>query len=251
MQGFRRSNRLSPIRGVACRSAGKPMWGGTLHPRCRRCHARRVEHKVDRKCASTKDALPHLKSRELDGRKIASPFAVGTGKTGTAGRSRCTGRHSRQSGRHNGLVCNSFRNSTTTISSESEKLSWRERFRLRTRSETRSEQDRTVNTRGERYASAAIALSQTLLWPQIALAHEALEQQASVGPDLVYVFLSVACVIFAGTMSGLTLGLMSLSGMDLEILSRSGTELEREQVCMCNRFPSKLFTSTTTTIYNH
>ncbi|KAL2629579.1 hypothetical protein R1flu_014265 [Riccia fluitans] len=45
------------------------------------------------------------------------------------------------------------------------------------------------------------------------------------GDALVSVFL----VIFAGLMSGLTLGLMSLDIVDLEVLERSGTEKERRQ----------------------
>jgi metal transporter CNNM len=41
----------------------------------------------------------------------------------------------------------------------------------------------------------------------------------------------VSCflVLFAGIMSGLTLGLMSLGIVDLEILLRSGTNVEKAQ----------------------
>ncbi|XP_052490222.1 DUF21 domain-containing protein At4g14240 isoform X3 [Gossypium raimondii] len=46
----------------------------------------------------------------------------------------------------------------------------------------------------------------------------------------VYTGLSCLLVIFAGIMSGLTLGLMSLGLVELEILQRSGTIVERKQV---------------------
>ncbi|KAL3749203.1 hypothetical protein ACJRO7_010318 [Eucalyptus globulus] len=45
----------------------------------------------------------------------------------------------------------------------------------------------------------------------------------------VYVGLSCFLVLFAGIMSGLTLGLMSLGRVDLEILQRSGTNAEKKQ----------------------
>lgn len=41
--------------------------------------------------------------------------------------------------------------------------------------------------------------------------------------------ISIFLVCFAGIMSGLTLGLMSLGVMDLEVLQRSGTDLEKKQ----------------------
>ncbi|CAL1396944.1 unnamed protein product [Linum trigynum] len=46
-----------------------------------------------------------------------------------------------------------------------------------------------------------------------------------------FVYAGISCflVIFAGLMSGLTLGLMSLSLVDLEILQRSGTAAEKKQ----------------------
>lgn len=46
-----------------------------------------------------------------------------------------------------------------------------------------------------------------------------------------FVDAGVSCllVLFAGIMSGLTLGLMSLGLVDLEILQRSGTSLEKKQ----------------------
>lgn len=45
----------------------------------------------------------------------------------------------------------------------------------------------------------------------------------------VYAGLSCFLVLFAGIMSGLTLGLMSLGRVDLEILERSGTSTEKKQ----------------------
>lgn len=44
--------------------------------------------------------------------------------------------------------------------------------------------------------------------------------------------ISLFLVLFAGVMSGLTLGLMSLGLVDLEVLQQSGTDEEREQACM-------------------
>jgi metal transporter CNNM len=48
----------------------------------------------------------------------------------------------------------------------------------------------------------------------------------------IYGCISVFLVCFAGIMSGLTLGLMSLGLMDLEVLQRSGTPLEKKQAGM-------------------
>lgn len=48
----------------------------------------------------------------------------------------------------------------------------------------------------------------------------------------IYGGISMFLVCFAGIMSGLTLGLMSLGLMDLEVLQRSGTPLERKQAGM-------------------
>ncbi|CAK9865792.1 unnamed protein product [Sphagnum jensenii] len=45
----------------------------------------------------------------------------------------------------------------------------------------------------------------------------------------IYAGISAALVLFAGIMSGLTLGLMSLGLMDLEVLQQSGTEEEKKQ----------------------
>ena len=46
-----------------------------------------------------------------------------------------------------------------------------------------------------------------------------------------FIYAGISCflVLFAGIMSGLTLGLMSLSLVDLEILERSGTLTEKKQ----------------------
>jgi metal transporter CNNM len=44
-----------------------------------------------------------------------------------------------------------------------------------------------------------------------------------------YAGVSALLVLFAGIMSGLTLGLMSLGIVDLEILLRSGTNAEKAQ----------------------
>lgn len=46
-----------------------------------------------------------------------------------------------------------------------------------------------------------------------------------------FVYAGISCflVLFAGIMSGLTLGLMSLGVVDLEILQRSGTPSEKKQ----------------------
>jgi hypothetical protein len=46
-----------------------------------------------------------------------------------------------------------------------------------------------------------------------------------------FVYIGVSCllVLFAGIMSGLTLGLMSLGLVELEILQRSGTSAEKKQ----------------------
>lgn len=46
---------------------------------------------------------------------------------------------------------------------------------------------------------------------------------------IIYAGVSCVLVLFAGIMSGLTLGLMSLSLVDLEILQRSGNPCEKKQ----------------------
>ncbi|GAV77199.1 DUF21 domain-containing protein [Cephalotus follicularis] len=49
---------------------------------------------------------------------------------------------------------------------------------------------------------------------------------------IIYAGISCFLVLFAGIMSGLTLGLMSLSLVDLEILQRSGTSTEKKQAAV-------------------
>lgn len=51
------------------------------------------------------------------------------------------------------------------------------------------------------------------------------------GTFLWYLYAGISCllVLFAGIMSGLTLGLMSLGLVELEILQRSGTPKEKQQ----------------------
>lgn len=55
-----------------------------------------------------------------------------------------------------------------------------------------------------------------------------------------YAGFSCFFVIFAGIMSGLTLGLMSLGLVDLEILQRSGTSTEKKQAGS-DQIPSSSF----------
>ncbi|KAK1416998.1 hypothetical protein QVD17_26120 [Tagetes erecta] len=54
------------------------------------------------------------------------------------------------------------------------------------------------------------------------------------GSAMFYVYIGISCflVIFAGIMSGLTLGLMSLGLVELEILQRSGTPTEKKQAAV-------------------
>ena len=44
----------------------------------------------------------------------------------------------------------------------------------------------------------------------------------------VHILIIIGLVLFAGMMSGLTLGLMSLSLVDLEVLVKSGTPTDRK-----------------------
>ena len=44
----------------------------------------------------------------------------------------------------------------------------------------------------------------------------------------IHIFVIVLLVLFAGLMSGLTLGLMSMSLVDLEVLAKSGTPRDRK-----------------------
>ncbi|XAR54632.1 hypothetical protein NMG60_11029856 [Bertholletia excelsa] len=68
---------------------------------------------------------------------------------------------------------------------------------------------------------------------QIAARGMALEKSGEVefGTVTWYLYAGISCVLvlFAGIMSGLTLGLMSLGLVDLEILQRSGTSIEKKQ----------------------
>lgn len=54
------------------------------------------------------------------------------------------------------------------------------------------------------------------------------------GSPMFFVYVGISCflVIFAGIMSGLTLGLMSLGLVELEILQRSGTPTEKKQAAV-------------------
>ncbi|XP_024959224.1 DUF21 domain-containing protein At4g14240-like isoform X2 [Cynara cardunculus var. scolymus] len=54
------------------------------------------------------------------------------------------------------------------------------------------------------------------------------------GSAMFYVYAGISCflVLFAGIMSGLTLGLMSLGLVELEILQRSGTPIEKKQAAV-------------------
>lgn len=58
-----------------------------------------------------------------------------------------------------------------------------------------------------------------------------------------FVYASISCflVLFAGIMSGLTLGLMSLGLVELEILQRSGTSTEKKQAGILQLFCFSLF----------
>lgn len=63
------------------------------------------------------------------------------------------------------------------------------------------------------------------------LQSEAVGASIAFGSVWFFVYVGISCflVIFAGIMSGLTLGLMSLGRVDLEILERSGTSTEKKQ----------------------
>ncbi|XP_059455236.1 DUF21 domain-containing protein At4g14240-like [Corylus avellana] len=60
---------------------------------------------------------------------------------------------------------------------------------------------------------------------------EAVGSSIAFGSVWFFVYAGISCflVLFAGIMSGLTLGLMSLGRVDLEILERSGTSSEKKQ----------------------
>ena len=65
----------------------------------------------------------------------------------------------------------------------------------------------------------------------LGLGHRSALQRAHFGEPEWWIAagISVCLVLFAGIMSGLTLGLMSLGLMDLEVLQRSGSEEEKRQ----------------------
>lgn len=52
----------------------------------------------------------------------------------------------------------------------------------------------------------------------------------------IHIGVIVVLVLFAGLMSGLTLGLMSLSIVDLEVLAKSGTPTDRKHAGSCPLF---------------
>lgn len=73
----------------------------------------------------------------------------------------------------------------------------------------------------------ALTLSRMLTREHLVLANEGIP----FGSIRWVVYAGICCflVLFAGIMSGLTLGLMSLSLVDLEILERSGSPSEKKQ----------------------
>lgn len=54
----------------------------------------------------------------------------------------------------------------------------------------------------------------------------------------IHIVIIVLLVLFAGLMSGLTLGLMSLSLVDLEVLAKSGTPIDRKNAGSVSFFPA-------------
>lgn len=48
----------------------------------------------------------------------------------------------------------------------------------------------------------------------------------------IYIAVSLLLVVFAGMMSGLTLGLMSMSIVDLEVTAKSGKPRDRLHACL-------------------
>ncbi|KAL8171356.1 hypothetical protein V2J09_023160 [Rumex salicifolius] len=61
--------------------------------------------------------------------------------------------------------------------------------------------------------------------------NEVLQSEIAFGTAWWFIYAAICCVlvIFAGIMSGLTLGLMSISLVDMEILKQSGTPTEKKQ----------------------
>ncbi|XP_022762002.1 DUF21 domain-containing protein At4g14240-like [Durio zibethinus] len=70
-----------------------------------------------------------------------------------------------------------------------------------------------------------------MLLNKAASVNESVEEGISFGSPWWFIYAGVSCflVLFAGIMSGLTLGLMSLGLVELEILQRSGTPTEKKQ----------------------
>ena len=75
----------------------------------------------------------------------------------------------------------------------------------------------------------ALTLARTMMVSTNDLVFEA--EDIAFGKPWWFVYAGVSCllVLFAGIMSGLTLGLMSLNLVELEILQRSGTSTEKKQ----------------------
>lgn len=73
----------------------------------------------------------------------------------------------------------------------------------------------------------ALTVSRILTRDHLALANESIPFGSI--KWIVYAGICGFLVLFAGIMSGLTLGLMSLSLVDLEILERSGSHSEKKQ----------------------
>lgn len=56
----------------------------------------------------------------------------------------------------------------------------------------------------------------------------AVEYRCCEAEFFIHILIIVGLVLFAGLMSGLTLGLMSMSLVDLEVLAKSGTPKDRK-----------------------
>lgn len=56
----------------------------------------------------------------------------------------------------------------------------------------------------------------------------AVEYKCCESEFFIHILIIIFLVLFAGMMSGLTLGLMSLSLVDLEVLAKSGTPTDRK-----------------------
>lgn len=69
----------------------------------------------------------------------------------------------------------------------------------------------------------------------------AVEYHCCSAPFFEHIVIIIVLVLFAGLMSGLTLGLMSLSLVDLEVLAKSGTEQDRKHAGTYHRRPSGPF----------